>query len=419
MTEPIFYLGKVLLIQALALLAYHLLLKRQAYFQANRIFLLASLILPFAIPAIPSLLPASGPAVPSLPLSPTLLPQVDAGTATETTSWLLPTYFLGLAVAAAWLIAGLAKLLWLLRTSQHYKKQGYTLVLNPKIKSPYSFLHFMMVPETLLKQAAQFYPVERHELVHIKQGHTWDRLTLALFKVVFWFNPLVYLFDRELMLVHEYLADQQSHKAVGTKEYAQALLEQTFHVPQPGIINAFNQSLIKNRIDMILKTPSQKRLPYLTSLAAFALSALAIACTKPSEKEEKIVEETVVEEDWSGLDKMAEFPGGNEAMMQYLMDKVVYAEMEKNAGIEETVFISFTVDQNGAVTDAKAIKGENENLVAEALKAVNSMPDWEPAIKEGKPVAVSFTIPIRFMQKDSERTIDVEVRTKPQEEPAE
>ncbi len=76
-----------------------------------------------------------------------------------------------------------------------------------------------------------------------------------------------------------------------------------------------------------------------------------------------------------------------------------YPVMPKEMNIEERIFVRFEINKKGKVVHAKVVKGNDPDLKKEALRLVRSIPDMQPATQRGKPVSVSFTIPISFSLK--------------------
>ncbi len=95
-------------------------------------------------------------------------------------------------------------------------------------------------------------------------------------------------------------------------------------------------------------------------------------------------------------DKEAEFPGGHEAFMKYVAKRVKYPEAAKKDKIEGTVYIEFTIDRNGYTRDFKVLRGVAPQVDEAALVALEDMPKWKPAEKDGKKVASKMTLPIKF-----------------------
>lgn len=90
------------------------------------------------------------------------------------------------------------------------------------------------------------------------------------------------------------------------------------------------------------------------------------------------------------------FPGGDEALMQYLADNVCYPENAAEMGIEGVVTVEFTVKADGSIADAKIVRMVDPDLEEEALRLVNSMPRWTPASDNGTPTEARYSLPIKF-----------------------
>ena len=112
----------------------------------------------------------------------------------------------------------------------------------------------------------------------------------------------------------------------------------------------------------------------------------------------------VLEKDGSaGKDKtydvvevMPQFPGGSAAMMQYLMKNIRYPEESFKNNIQGRVIVSFTVGKDGSISDAHIMRHISPQLDAEALRVINTMPNWTPGMQDGKPVAVKYAVPVTF-----------------------
>jgi TonB family protein len=96
------------------------------------------------------------------------------------------------------------------------------------------------------------------------------------------------------------------------------------------------------------------------------------------------------------VDQMPEFPGGQDALMKYLVDNISYPKAAKKAKAEGTVYVGFTVSTDGSVTKVNVKKAVHEALDAEAVRVVQSMPKWSPGKAHGKVVDVEMSLPIEF-----------------------
>ena len=97
------------------------------------------------------------------------------------------------------------------------------------------------------------------------------------------------------------------------------------------------------------------------------------------------------------VEKMPEFPGGQQAMLNFLKENVKYPEIAKENGIQGRVICQFVVAKNGAIEDVKVLRSAGDaSLDKEALRVINAMPNWQPGWQDGKPVRTRFNLPIIF-----------------------
>jgi len=96
------------------------------------------------------------------------------------------------------------------------------------------------------------------------------------------------------------------------------------------------------------------------------------------------------------VEKMPEFPGGMEKMMQFITNKIRYPQEAKEANVEGKVYVQFVVNKNGSITDVKVIRGIGSGCDEEAMRVVQSMPKWNPGTQRGKPVNVRMLLPVSF-----------------------
>ena len=95
-------------------------------------------------------------------------------------------------------------------------------------------------------------------------------------------------------------------------------------------------------------------------------------------------------------DKMAEFPGGEEALLKYLAENIKYPELARANGITGKVYLRFVVEKDGRITNAKVVRDIGGGCGSEALRVVKSMPKWKPGKVNGKSVRSEFNLPVNF-----------------------
>jgi protein TonB len=99
----------------------------------------------------------------------------------------------------------------------------------------------------------------------------------------------------------------------------------------------------------------------------------------------------------AGLERLPEFPGGDTLLLKFLSSSIKYPAISQETNSEGKVICSFTINRDGSVADAKVLRGTGDlSLDREALRVINLMPKWKPGMQRGKPVRVSYTVPITF-----------------------
>ncbi len=96
------------------------------------------------------------------------------------------------------------------------------------------------------------------------------------------------------------------------------------------------------------------------------------------------------------VEEMPAFPGGEDAFLSFVAQKVQYPEIAKRAGVEGRVTISFVVLSTGALTDIQVMKGIGAGCDEEAVRVIKSMPVWNPGKQNGRAVNVRMYVPIVY-----------------------
>lgn len=107
------------------------------------------------------------------------------------------------------------------------------------------------------------------------------------------------------------------------------------------------------------------------------------------------------------VEDMPEFPGGSQKLLEYLKENTHYPEIAEKNGVQGRVVVTFTVEKDGSITEAKIVKSVDQSLDEEAFRVVKSMPKWKPGMCNGEPTRVKYTIPITFrLPESNEDTTD-------------
>lgn len=96
------------------------------------------------------------------------------------------------------------------------------------------------------------------------------------------------------------------------------------------------------------------------------------------------------------VEVMPEYPGGTDAMLEFLRTNIKYPQSCIDDKIQGRVLVKFVVEKDGSVTGAEVVKSVNKDLDAEALRVINMMPTWTPGKQKGQTVRVNYVVPVVF-----------------------
>lgn len=307
---------QILVFQVLFLAVYDLFLKKETFFNLNRIYLLITPILGIVLPFI-----SIGFIQQSIPQEYIFeLPAVIIGGEVSETVlignklWIpnfLNIWFFGMLLSTLFFLWKFFKIVKLKFSEKTQYFQDFKLIVLPKTNTAFSFFNSIFLGENISEINKT--SIIAHEKIHIQQKHTLDLLFFELLRIVFWFNPMVYLFQNRISTLHEFIADAKVAAEKDKKQYYQNLLSEAFQTENFSFINTFfNQSLIKKRIIMLQKSQSKKtaQFKYLLLIPAICGMLIYTACSNDPKAEET---QTVQQSDSEVMNKINEL---SEAIMK-------------------------------------------------------------------------------------------------------
>ena len=143
---------------------------------------------------------------------------------------------------------------------------------------------------------------------------------------------------------------------------------------------------------MITKTQNANGLWWRLLATLSVLALLLMVNTNAMAQSKKIANDKVLEK----AEVMPQFPGGDQAMMKFVSENVQYPEEAKEKEISGRVLVGFIVEKDGSVNEVKIVRGIGGGCDEEAVRVVKAMPKWKPGKEKGKPVRVSYMMPIFF-----------------------
>ena len=367
---------------------------------------------------------------------------------------LLGIYWAGVAVLSLRLVWQLFSIIRLAVISRKQEVEGITVHLLRGEGSPFSFFRWVFMYPSIL-ESKQLHEVMVHECTHVSGLHSLDTLFSELFSIACWFNPFAWLMKQEVRMNLEYLADESVlSDGNARKSYQYHLLGLAYRQPKDStkIANNFNLLPLKKRIKMMNKRRTSEigkakyllfaplagvllmvsniesvareigeQIPEVAEVQQKAEQALnadvAVANPMAKAEEAKAAElakseaelkaeakasdatapaDTTKNVVYDITETLPQFPGGQGVMMKYLAANIKYPASAVKAKKQGRVIVSFVIQKDGSVTNARIVRSVDPELDAEALRIVKAMPNWTPGTQDGKPVNVRYTIPVVF-----------------------
>lgn len=418
MDAVLIYLFEASICVAITVTFYKLVLSELTFFSLNRMILLGMLLLSFIIPSLSFKVGNSILATQEFTL-PTFLvgQQVDYPAEINWMSLLFNVYLIGAFLMTCHLILGFLISQRLLGKSRLMRFHNYWIAIHPKF-IPASFFGYILLPDFDPDKSEQ-QQIILHESVHVRLKHSWDLLLVQFAKIIFWFNPLIYQFEKSLREVHEFQADQGVTATYSKKEYSGLLLQMITKGQGWHFMNNFNQFQTKKRIIMMSKPQSKQRemRRFLLAIPLLAMLFFVFSCEITPEPE--IEGPTQVAEKVGGVgitdlnarinDKAKDGgeifdvtevqpnpPGGMEGWNKFLADNIRYPKEARTMGIEGTVIVMFVINKDGSVSDIEILRGIGGGADEEAVRVVSQSPDWTPAKQKDRAVNSRIRLPIKF-----------------------
>lgn len=180
-------------------------------------------------------------------------------------------YLLGVLISFTILIMEVYRIGWFMRSGQKGAVLNRKVIFHKSIKSPFSFLKWIFLPEDVSYSNEAWMAIKTHEEAHINQLHTLDLFLSRLFQVFIWYNPFCYWFSKTMKLNHEVLADSEALKTVNLKTYTQILLNISLSQSDSSLGHSMAlRSSLSNRI-VLMKTQKTNTMKTVRNLLTFLL----------------------------------------------------------------------------------------------------------------------------------------------------
>jgi hypothetical protein len=351
-------------------LSYHFLLRKETFFNSNRWFLLAGLITSVVLPLVVFTKIVWVDPIPTnfdWSQIPAIAPIKEESFEINWYLVLGIVYSIGILVFLMKFAFDFYSLSKILKDKTIQKQADFKFINVTENIAPFSYFNSIVYNASLYNDT-ELENILEHEKVHSAQNHTIDVLISRLFCIVFWFNPLMYLYKNAIAQNLEFIADSEASKNINDKKaYQLTLLKITTQENCVAITNHFYQSLIKKRIVMLNKNQSNKRnswkyLFVLPILGAFVFFFQVKVVAQEKEQDPATVEQSKSIENLADVYKInknttdAELKEKTKALRENYAIIATFSSMERNSK-NELIAIKVDLKKGNEISKKMATKG--------------------------------------------------------------
>ena len=442
MRDFLLYDAKVAVALLVFYLFYRFLLKKETFHRFNRIVLVGTAVLSFLLPlciiTIHRPMETTAPLVTEPAIVAELTELETAPLVQVSEPWwpvaLTILFWAGVAFVLVRVLISTLSILRIIRQGEPVREEdGCRILVTERDIDPFSWMKHIVLSRK--DWALPHDSILAHEKAHIAYGHSIEILLVDVLSALQWFNPAIWMLRADLKELHEYESDDAVLRAgANLREYQYLLIRKAVSKSGYSVANSFNHSILKNRITMMSKTKSPLarglRALWLLPVVCLAIGLQArtvyVPVDKDSEKnfsDEKprgYLSEIVVigyggqepSRHHKSLEKdplpsiknpdMDTEAVCREDFSWWLNTRITYPDEAKTD--DGTLLAKFTVGTDGKVKDITILWSVSEQLDGIVAQQIAKSPEWTPAMKDGKPVEMSFIQPVVFMVRTSSKT---------------
>ncbi|MEM6396989.1 MAG: TonB family protein [Bacteroidota bacterium] len=317
----------------------------------------------------------------------------------------------------------------------------FTLIINPNVRSPFSFFNCVFVAPNDLEQHPDLIDrLLQHEGVHVRQMHSLDLLLVELSRVVLWWHPILPAYKRAVRQSHEYEADATVLRERQTEKqsYGHQLLSRLNNPTrrlEDQLANQFYHSFISKRLQMMnsIPTPSKLRWKYaliipILLVGVFLFSGSSTATAKNTDASTSLIDTLPPGAEgkiYRVVEQMPVFPiagdlleeedrlsASEQSLLRYIASNVKYPKEARDAGAEGMAVVSFVIEKDGSMSNFNIVRDPGVGMGQEAKRVMEQMQAdgirWQPGQQAGQDVRVKFNMPIRFKLDSEEAATNME-----------
>ncbi len=404
-----YYILKLCICSAILFCYYYGVLRNKQFHQWNRFYLLSAVVLSLIVPCLQFFVwqPGAGSAeaIQLLQIVYTADEFVaDANTNQNSLITLNQAYWICYSLISSLFLIALVRTfqkLWSVIRSSSVSMIQSIKFINTDVKgSPFSFLKYIFWNKNIDLSSPTGQHIFQHEVVHVKEKHSLDKIFIQVVLIFFWCNPVFWLIKKELKMIHEFIADKKALGQSDESVLAAMLLQASYPNYYNSLTNQFFQSSIKRRLAMLTKQQTQK-ISYAGRLLALPIIAFIVFAftikTKNANNPDVILEKdiTVVIDAGHGGNTGAKATGVIEDEIVLQIAKQI-KQLNTNSKIK--ILLTRVNDQSIAIKDRVEFAKEKN---ADLFISLHANAD-EHMIESTNGIEVMVSSRKPFYQKDSE-----------------
>ena len=262
MTALFYYILKVVVCSGILYSYYHFALRNKVFHAWNRFYLLAMIPFSILLPLLEMNIIAPADNGTKIVSAMRIVAGADeyvldveknSGISWSTELVSLSIYLLVSLIITVVFTIGLVRLIKMIRKYSPVLLENFYFLNTQEPGTPFSFFRYLVWNQEIPLNTENGRRILEHELVHIREKHSWDKIFIHFILIFFWINPFFWLVRQEMTMIHEFIADR---KAVGngdTEAFAKLILASSFPSHSSFLTQSFFQSSIKRRLAMISK----------------------------------------------------------------------------------------------------------------------------------------------------------------------
>ena len=403
MMEFLTYDLKVAAILAVFYMFYRLLLSHETFHRVNRVVLLLTAILSFVLPLCvitihKTVIVDMSKANINFDGMAMTIEEAEPQTPFWQTAAVV-VFFIGMVVTLGYTLQSILRV-WLLihHSEQHPQSDGTVICVAKGDVSPFSWMRYIVLSQS--DYEAQDASILAHERGHIRRRHSLDLILVDTLTALQWFNPAMWMLRQDLRAIHEYEADAAVlSQGINMRQYQYLLIQKAVSHCGYSVANGISHSTLKNRINMMLTNKKSTSRSWIKVFALLPIVGTALVLnaetindyayvetptttqpqakvvkkgkkdaqvkmgaktievkeTKTKEEPQREVTPKALEEPdepFDTVEELPQFPGGDVALMEFLMKTVKYPEEAMKNGIQGRVVVQFIVEKDGSITEA-------------------------------------------------------------------